>query len=99
MGAGAPQRDLVDRVWAFNDWDSTKIVLQNVRTGRVVKTLELPKKACTNEPDSEFVSCDGITMLAAGSKLVILPAVRPGDVMVVDQSGKLLADHHLPRCQ
>ena len=39
-------------------------------------------------------------MLAAGSsKLVILPSVRPGDVMVVDLDGKLLADHHLPLCQ
>jgi WD40 repeat protein len=83
-------------VWAFTDY-SGEVVLQNVKTGKIASRFELPKSACLNESGNG--NCRELSMLAAGSNLVLLPAVRPGDVMVVDQKGKLLADHHLPICQ
>jgi hypothetical protein len=90
---------LAGDIYAFNDWDSRTVVLQSIKTGRIKGSLELPKHACTNEPDSEYVSCEGITLLTSGSNIVVLPSVRPGDVMIVDQKGKLVADHRLPLCQ
>ena len=90
---------IAGNVWAFNDWDSLNVVLQNVKTGRISDSFKLPRRACTNEPDSEYVTCEGITLLTAGSNIIVLPSVRPGDVMVVDQKGKLVAEHPLPVCQ
>lgn len=82
-------------VWAFADATGA-VVLQNVKTGRVAGRLTLPPRACTADGNA---NCRELTMLAAGPNLIVLPVVRPGDVMVVDQKGKLLADHHLPVCQ
>jgi WD40 repeat protein len=92
----APPAKVAGNVWAFVDVTGD-IILQNVKTGRVTGRFTLPKSACTNE--SGNTNCRELSMLAAGPNLAVLPAVRPGDVMVVDQKGKLVADHHLPICQ
>jgi hypothetical protein len=89
-------------VWAFPDYDSTKVVLHDVRTGRVVRRLRLPRRACNTgdgDDESSYISCSGIRLHATSEHLVVMPAVRPGDVMVVDLNGKLVAEYALPMCQ
>lgn len=90
-------------IWAFNDWDTTNVVLHDIKTGAVAGTIKLPRRACTDEPEpetgSEFVMCDGLTLLSDQKRLLVLPSTHPGDVLVFDRKGKLLAEHHLPICQ
>src|SRR5262249_6405507 len=80
-------------VYAFTDTNSSAIVLQDVKTGRVVHRF-----------DHEVLDCKRpgrrcMRLLDAGGRLAVVDA--PGDgggVALYDARGKLLARHPMPVC-
>jgi len=78
-------------VFAFNDWDSSILVYQDVRTGRVVRRFDGPTTCSSND-------C-GRVMLHLARGLAVLPRHgQAGDVTVLDPRGHVIARHHLPSC-
>ncbi len=83
---------LAGDVWAFNDWESAKIIYQNVRSGAVVRSFDRPVN-CTQE-------CRLYMEHVAGVGIALLPQHGDaGDVTLVDARGVVTARHHLPVCK
>jgi hypothetical protein len=82
-------------VYAFSDSSSPAIVLQDVKTGRVVRRF-----------DHEVTGCQGplricMRLLDVGGRLAVVDAPGDGDsgVALYDARGKLLARHPMPVCK
>jgi hypothetical protein len=78
-------------VWAFNDSDTPAIVLQDVRTGKIVRRFDRP------------VDCTGdcaLRMVHMATGLALLPGRgAAGDVTLLDPRGDVTASYHLPLCK
>jgi hypothetical protein len=79
-------------VWAFNSFDNAEVVLQNVKTGKLVARVALPDPG--EMPSSTVLVADG-----AGKVLVIGGGKTPGRVIAIDvATRKIVATHELPAC-
>lgn len=81
-------------VWAFNDWETTAMVYQDVRTGRVVRRFERPPTCASGS----YAGCE-VHMLHVGDGIAILGEARAaGRITLVDARGKVTAQHQIPAC-